>query len=179
MEINKDIVEAEQTVITRHHANTSNITQKDHKSHININDLVNILEPSADKAPYHLPPDKDYTQTSTLQPISSRNHPTRKRNPSQKVIDNLIPIDELPLESEEVYVNNVFATLPTVPTSYSDALRRPDTPKWVKAMEKQLESLRKAGTWELCIRSDIPAYYRILKSRWVYTIKKNGLYKVK
>jgi hypothetical protein len=46
-------------------------------------------------------------------------------------------------------------------------------------MEKQLESLRKAGTWELCIRSDIPAHYRIFKDRWVYTIKKNGLYKVK
>jgi type IV secretory pathway ATPase VirB11/archaellum biosynthesis ATPase len=108
--------------------------------------LVNILEPSADEAPYHLPPDEDYTQISTLQPISSRNHLTRKRNPSQKVINNLIPIDELPLESEEVYVNNVFATFLTVPTSYSNALRRPDAPKWVKAMEKQLESLRKAGT---------------------------------
>jgi hypothetical protein len=129
MEVNKDVVKIEQIVITRHHANTSNIIQKDYESHININDLVNILEPSADKAPYHLPPDENYTQTSILQPILSRNHFTRKRNPSQKVIDNLIPIDELPLKSEEIYVNNVFATLPTVPTSYSDALRRPDTPK--------------------------------------------------
>jgi hypothetical protein len=179
MEVDEDVVEAEQTVITRHHANTSNIIQKDHESHININDLVDILEPSADEAPYHFPPDEDYTQTFTLQPISSRNHFTRKRNLSQKVIDNLIPIDELPLESEEVYVNNVFIIFPTVPTSYSDALRRPDTPKWVKAMEKQLKLLRKAGTWEFCIRSDIPAYHRILKSRWVYTIKRNGLYKAK
>ena len=166
-------------MIIQYHANTLNIIQKDHENHININDLVDILEPSADEAPYHLPPDEDYTQTSTLQSISSRNHPTRKRNPSQKFIDNLIPIDELPLESEKIYVNNVFATLLTVPTSYSNALRRPDTPKWIKTMGKQLELLRKAGTWELCIRSDVPAHHRILKGRWVYIIKKNGIYKAR
>jgi hypothetical protein len=166
-------------VITQHHTNTSNITQKNHESHININDLVNILESSADKALNRLPPDEDYTQTFTLKPIGLRNYLTRKRNLSQKVIDNLIPIDELLLESEEIYVNNVFITFLTVPTSYSDALRRPDTPKWVKTMEKQLKSLRKVETWELCIRSDIPAHYRIFKSRWVYTIKRNGLYKIR
>jgi hypothetical protein len=46
-------------------------------------------------------------------------------------------------------------------------------------MEKQLELLRKAGTWELCIRSDVPVHHRILKGRWVYTVKRNGLYKAR
>jgi Reverse transcriptase (RNA-dependent DNA polymerase) len=39
--------------------------------------------------------------------------------------------------------------------------------------------LRKAGIWEFCIRSDIFAHYRIFKGRWVYTIKRNGLYKIR
>jgi hypothetical protein len=81
MKVDEDVIEAEQIVITQHYANTLNITQKDHESHININDLVDILEPSADEALYHLSPDEDYTQTSILQPISLRNHFTRKRNP--------------------------------------------------------------------------------------------------
>ena len=57
------------------------------------------------------------------------------------------------------------------PDAYQEARKRPDWPKWEEAIQKELESLKKTGTWELVKR---PPGANIVKSKWVLRIKKNA-----
>lgn len=54
--------------------------------------------------------------------------------------------------------------------SYEEARRRPDWPKWEKAVQKELENLTESGTWEICER---PPNTNVVDCRWVLRIKKN------
>ena len=45
-------------------------------------------------------------------------------------------------------VESAEALMPT----YEEAHKRPDWPKWDKAIQKELDNLEKCGTWELIKR---------------------------
>ena len=108
-----------------------------------------------------------------------RNHPQRLRKPSQRVLDNIIHYDEIPVDDPEVYVNNAFAPMESEPTTYAEAMQRPESQKWYAAMGKEDKSLLDAGTWQLIERSKVPRNQRVLKGKWVYKIKRDGVYKAR
>ena len=56
----------------------------------------------------------------------------------------------------------------TEPTTVKDALSSPDKAKWMSAMEKEIESLRKTDVWELV---DLPNGRKAVGSKWVFKIK--------
>ena len=57
------------------------------------------------------------------------------------------------------------------PTSLKEAQSRSDWPKWQEAMKKELESLKKNGTWDVVPR---PPDKNIVGSKWVFHIKRDA-----
>jgi transposase InsO family protein len=55
--------------------------------------------------------------------------------------------------------------------TYEEARKRPDWPKWQEAIQKELDTLEKTGTYRLVKR---PPGANIVDSRWVLRIKKNA-----
>jgi hypothetical protein len=101
------------------------------------------------------------------------------RKPSQRVLDNVIHYDEIPVDDPEVYVNNAFAPMENEPTTYKEATQRPDSKRWYAAMEKEVKSLLDAGIWKPIERATVPYNHRILKGKWVYKLKRDGTYKAR
>lgn len=55
--------------------------------------------------------------------------------------------------------------------TYARAMQGPNAAEWAKAMEKELDQLRKNETWELVHRSDVKPGHRPLGGKWVYKVK--------
>ena len=62
------------------------------------------------------------------------------------------------------------------PQTYKEAIKRSDAKQWEQAMHKELKSQYENKTWSLVPR---PKNRRIVKCKWVYVIKPNGLYKAR
>ncbi|KAJ3489721.1 hypothetical protein NLI96_g1948 [Meripilus lineatus] len=54
------------------------------------------------------------------------------------------------------------------PKSYTEALKRPDAPKWIEATQKEFDGLIANGTWEYC---QLPPGAKAIGCRWVLNIK--------
>ena len=69
----------------------------------------------------------------------------------------------------------VFAAVAKVldadPTTYVEAMQRPDSEYWLKAMKDELASIEKNKTWILC---DLPPGRKCIGTKWVYRIKRDG-----
>ncbi|GBM30854.1 Retrovirus-related Pol polyprotein from transposon TNT 1-94 [Araneus ventricosus] len=63
------------------------------------------------------------------------------------------------------------ANIVEIPKDYFEAQSNPNWPNWKTAMEDEIESLNKHKIWELV---DKPDNTKIVKSKWVYTIKKDS-----
>jgi len=61
------------------------------------------------------------------------------------------------------------------PRNLTEAKSQPDWPLWEKAIEDELDQLKKAGTWELV---NAPEGANIVGSKWVFRAKKNANGKV-
>ena len=57
------------------------------------------------------------------------------------------------------------------PRTLAEAKRRPDWPLWENAITEELDTLRKAGTWEL---TKAPLGANIVGSKWVFRAKKDA-----
>jgi len=57
------------------------------------------------------------------------------------------------------------------PTTLADTRRRPDWPRWEGGIHEELDTLEKAGTWELV---DPPPNANIVGSKWVFCAKKDA-----
>jgi Reverse transcriptase (RNA-dependent DNA polymerase) len=125
--------------------------------------------------------DDEYIPAATIDQSQSqpRSHPKRVRKPSQRVLDNVIHYDEIPVDDPEVYVNNAFAPIENEPATYREAIQRLDNKRWHAVMEKEVKSLFDAGIWKPIERAAVPYNHRILKGKWVYKFKRNGTYKAR
>ena len=56
------------------------------------------------------------------------------------------------------------------PTSYNEAMRSVHKDKWLEAINNELSSFEKTGTWEIV---DAPDRQKAIRNRWVLTIKRN------
>ena len=57
------------------------------------------------------------------------------------------------------------------PQTLKEARSHPDWPLWEKAINKELATLKAAGTWELV---DIPSNANLVGSKWVFRAKKDA-----
>ena len=57
------------------------------------------------------------------------------------------------------------------PKSLAEAQSSPDWPRWKEAMDRELATLEKAGTW---IDVPCPSDKNIVGSKWVYCIKRKA-----
>jgi hypothetical protein len=58
------------------------------------------------------------------------------------------------------------------PRMLAEAKQRPDWPLWEKAIQKELETLKKAGTWKL---EAPPPEANVIGSKWVFKAKKDAV----
>jgi hypothetical protein len=56
----------------------------------------------------------------------------------------------------------------TEPTTYTEAISRPDANYWLEAMHDEIESLKRHNVWTL---SELPPNVKPIKCRWVFTTK--------
>ena len=69
--------------------------------------------------------------------------------------------------------NASLASDPGLPTSYDEAMARPDKKEWIKAINKEYENFQSRGVWKVIKRDTVKK--RTLKTRWVFRIKEDVL----
>lgn len=73
------------------------------------------------------------------------------------------------------YGASLFPCPFNVPRSHKEAMAQSDAYKWKEAEEKEVNQLNKLKVVEMV---PLPPGAHVLPSRWVFTKKKSGLYKV-
>ena len=81
------------------------------------------------------------------------------------IVDETVKVD-----SEHAMASVIESAEGSMPT-YQEALKRPDWPKWEEAINKELDSLKNTGTYELVKRTP---EINVVDSKWVLKIKKNS-----
>jgi hypothetical protein len=71
----------------------------------------------------------------------------------------------------DVYVDTTMSLLDDNPTSYKEAMKRPDSRQWEQAINEEFASLKAMGVFE---ESDLPQGKTPLPSKLVLTIKRDG-----
>ena len=79
-------------------------------------------------------------------------------------------IEVQPLVALEVFTA-IAKVLDADPTTYVEAMQRPDLEYWLKAMKDELASIEKNKMWILC---DLPPGRKCIETKWVYKIKRDG-----
>jgi hypothetical protein len=72
---------------------------------------------------------------------------------------------------EEVLAAETLDTEAIKPQMLAEAKCRPDLPLWEKAIEEELATLKKAGTWRL---EEAPPEANVISSKWVFKAKKDA-----
>ncbi|KAL7460169.1 hypothetical protein ACHAXS_000631, partial [Conticribra weissflogii] len=65
------------------------------------------------------------------------------------------------------------------PQSFEEAYNHPDKAqreKWRNAIKKEFHDMNKRGVWKIIKKSKIPADHRCVKCRWIFEIKRNGIF---
>ena len=65
-------------------------------------------------------------------------------------------------------VDYAYAVIPTIPTTYEEAIKSEDAEKWKAAMDNEIQSLNHNKTWDVI---PLPENRVETKGRWIYTIK--------
>ena len=53
------------------------------------------------------------------------------------------------------------------PTSYTEAIRGPDSAKWQSSIKEENDSLRDRNVFKVMLKSDLPKDAKVLKAKWV------------
>ena len=68
------------------------------------------------------------------------------------------------------------------PRNFQEAWHHPDPvkrEKWRAAIRKEFRDMLKRQVWRKTKRSSMPANRRCVKSKWVFKIKRNGVYRAR
>jgi len=68
------------------------------------------------------------------------------------------------------------------PTIFQDAYNHPDPSqrkKWREAIKKEFRDMTRRGVWRKVKRSSIPQGRRCIKSKWVFKIKRDGIFRAR
>jgi Reverse transcriptase (RNA-dependent DNA polymerase) len=69
-----------------------------------------------------------------------------------------------------------------IPENFQDAYNHPDEKlraKWRAAIRKEFRDMIKRGVWRNMKKKDIPKGRRCIKSRWVFDVKRNGIFRAR
>ena len=105
------------------------------------------------------------TRVGTYGPVP----PRASRNPNPAYVN--VIIDDVCNRSYSIKLDEL-ADIP-IPKSYDEANASKIRLRWIAAMEKEISDLIKHDTWELVSIDDVPKDRKVVKSRFVYTIKYN------
>ena len=92
------------------------------------------------------------------------------------------PKQEPSLEDQNSTNNESFLKKIEVPTTFNQAWNHPDQEqreKWRKAVDKELDKMKKMGVWEKIPKSRMPPNKRCVKHKWVLNIKRNGVFRAR
>ena len=96
--------------------------------------------------------------------------PRATRNPNPAYAN--VIIDDVMNKSFAIKIGDASSDIP-VPKTYDEAMSSHLRERWIAAMEKEISSLIKHDTWELMSIDEVPHDRKVVKSRFVYTIKYN------
>jgi len=68
------------------------------------------------------------------------------------------------------------------PTSFEEAWNHADPKiqrKWREAINKEFEEMSKKEVWEVMKKEDIPKNRRTIKCKWIFKIKRNGVFRAR
>ena len=51
--------------------------------------------------------------------------------------------------------------------------------KWREAIKKEFDNMEKNQVWRVIKTTDVPENRRLLGAKWVFIVKKNGVFKAK
>ena len=51
--------------------------------------------------------------------------------------------------------------------------------KWIDAIKEELEHLEKNKVWRVMTKDQVPADRRLLGTRWLFKVKKNGIFEAR
>ena len=51
--------------------------------------------------------------------------------------------------------------------------------KWRAAINKEFENMEKNNVWRVIKKTDVPENRRLLGAKWVFKVKKNGVFKAR
>lgn len=102
------------------------------------------------------------------------------QQPGQDPSESEDPVAHDDADNEALSINAIVSLLMQAihhePSTYKEAMSRPDANQWELAMIDELKSHEENGTWILV---DRPHGRKIVKSKWVYAIKADGRYKAR
>ena len=96
--------------------------------------------------------------------------PRATRNPNPGYVN--VIIDDVSNRSYAINLDSTLSEIP-IPKGYTQAVASPLRDRWIASMTKEITDLIKHDTWELVCIDDVPSNRKIVKSRFVYTIKYN------
>ena len=96
--------------------------------------------------------------------------PRTTRNPNPEYVN--VILDDVCHGSYSIKLDKTQSDIPT-PQSYNEAMSSNLRLRWIQAMNKEITDLIKHDTWELVSIDDVPNDRKVVKSRFVYTIKHN------
>ena len=96
--------------------------------------------------------------------------PRSTRNPNPGYVN--VIIDDVCNRTYALKIDDAISEIP-IPQTFEQANTSNLRVRWLAAMEKEIRDLIKHGTWELVSIDKIPPNRKIVKSRFVYTIKHN------
>jgi transposase InsO family protein len=121
---------------------------------------------SESQAPYQHP-----TRTVQIPTTIPRFEP-RRQSPLPEILDEIVV---QPPPAVRVFSTDAQPNLNNEPTSFHEAIQRPDADKWIAAMIAEIDSIMENRTWTLC---DLPPGKNCITVKWVFKIKLDGNNKI-
>jgi len=121
---------------------------------------------------------KSLSQSLRLQDHARQLHQIRlhlRRFHLQLHLQFSIKLSSNHLRSVQVFSTQSGVYFSIEPTSFYEALRRPDVDKWIEAMTSEIESIIANKRWTLC---DLRPGRKCIGNRWVFKIKPDGKNKI-
>jgi len=87
-----------------------------------------------------------------------------------------------PSDSEQLDFQNAFEHQMIEPTMFQEAYNHKDPEqcaKWRAAIHKEFKDMNNRGVWCKVKRSTIPQGHRCIKSKWVFKIKRDGVFRAR
>ena len=98
-------------------------------------------------------------------------------------------VEELPSQQagRELILDQVDFAFTTMddyvePKSFEEAWNHPDESqrqKWRDAIHKEFKDMNNRGVWKHVKKADVPTGRRCVKNKWVFTVKRNGIFRAR